>query len=112
MVNLLGCGPNGVALARRAQGVSAWRYLYAGEWPNQDIGIPGAYHTAEIPLIFGTTELFSRRPDTPEEVKMSAAMRKAWSTFAKDPVNGLTKLGWPLYADDSKQPILSALRRM
>jgi hypothetical protein len=26
----------------------------------------------------------------------------AWATFAKDPMNGLTKLGWPVY-DGSKE---------
>ena len=102
LMNLIGCGSSGAALARRAQGISAWRYLYAGEWPNQDIGYPGAYHLAEIPLVFGTTEYVSHRQDTAEEIKLSSAMRKAWATFAKDPVNGLAKLGWPMYDGDSE----------
>jgi hypothetical protein len=102
LANMIGCGPHAAALARRAQNISAWRYLYAGDWPNQNMGIPGAYHMAEIPLVFGTTELFSHRPDTAEEAKLSAAMRKAWTAFAKDPVGGLTGLGWPMYAEDSE----------
>jgi carboxylesterase type B len=52
-------------------------------------------------MLFGTTELFSRRPDTLEEIELSKKMRKAWTTFAKDPVQGLAKqLGWPLYEDN------------
>jgi hypothetical protein len=39
-------------------------------------------HGSEIGLLFGSTEFLSRRPDIPEEVKMSEKMRKAWSDFA------------------------------
>src|ERR1700760_1237522 len=42
--NLIGCGPHAAALARRKAGVNAWRYLYSGEYPNQDIGFRGAWH--------------------------------------------------------------------
>ena len=104
-VNLIGCGSNGVAAARRAQGLNSWRYVYSGDFTNQNIGIPGAYHTAEIPMVFGTTEFFSRRPDTAEEVKLSAAMRRAWAAFSKDPMEGLQKLGWPVYDNESKLKI-------
>ncbi|KAF2429759.1 putative carboxylesterase [Tothia fuscella] len=95
--NIIGCGASPAATARRTHGVNAWRYVYAGEWPNQDIGIPGSWHGSEIGFIFGSTEYSSRRPDTPEEVNMSEKIRAAWTGFAKDPVNGLGKLGWPLY---------------
>jgi len=95
--NIIGCGPGPAAAGRRAQGVNAWRYVYTGEYPNQDIGIPGAWHGSEIGLVFGTTEFSSRRPDIPEEVKLSEKMRNIWTNFAKDPVNGLVKMGFPLY---------------
>jgi cholinesterase len=95
--NVIGCGPGPAAASRRAQGVNAWRYVYTGEYPNSDIGIPGAYHGSEIGLVFGTTEYNSRRPDIPEEVEMSKKMRNIWTNFAKDPVNGLVKMGLPLY---------------
>lgn len=103
--NTIGCGPGPAATARRGAGVPAWRYVYAGEFPNQDIGIPGAWHGSEIGLVFGTTEYLSRLLDTPEEEKLSERMRTAWTTFAKDPFNGLSKLGWPLYNANCKSPV-------
>ncbi|KAF2404882.1 carboxylesterase [Trichodelitschia bisporula] len=103
-LDFIGCGPHAAALARRNAGVNAWRYLYSGEWPNQDIGTPGAWHGAEIGIVFGTTEYLSHRPDTEEEKKLETKVMGAWSAFAKDPVNGLVKLGWPVY--DPAKPTL------
>lgn len=102
-----GCGPNAAALAYRKAGVNAWRYLYSGTWGNDTA--PGAGHGAEIPLIFGTIDHPSRRKSTPEEAKLSLSMREAFTTFAKDPVQGLTKLGWPLYDEKSADPVLTRL---
>jgi cholinesterase len=95
--------------------VPAWRYLYSGEFPNQSLGpccpnSEGAWHGSEIALIFGTTEIKkegSDQPaetklDTPAETKLAAEMRKAWTEFAKDPVHGLHKLGWPSYDPNSE----------
>jgi cholinesterase len=97
------CGPHSAAIARTNEAVPAWRYLYQGEYPNQDIGVPGgAWHTAEIGIAFGTSEWASRIPDSPEEKIMGDKMRKAWTGFAKDPSHGLEKLGWPVY--DQKNP--------
>jgi cholinesterase len=95
--NIIGCGPGPAAAGRRAKGVNAWRYVYAGEWPNMDTGIPGAWHGSEIGLVFGSTEFSSHRPDIPAEVEMSKKIRTIWTTFAKDPVHGLHKMGYPLY---------------
>jgi carboxylesterase type B len=88
--------------------LNSWRYRYAGEWDNQYIGEgAGAYHGSEIALVFGTTPLLSKKPDVEEEIKLSKAMRTAWTSFAKDPENGLTKLGWPVY--DQSKPTLVKL---
>jgi len=107
VTSMLGCSPHAVTLARRKAGVPAWRYLYQGGYPNQDIGIPGAWHTSEIGLVFGTTEFISNIPDTAEEKKLVDLMQRAWTGFAKNPTDGLTKLGWPLYSD--KEPSLIVL---
>jgi carboxylesterase type B len=87
-----------VARTRRAAGVKAWRYRYFGNWPNQEFapGV-GAYHGSEIAMIFGTSEVLSKTPDVPSEAQLSRIMRTAWATFAKDPENGLSDIGWPVY---------------
>jgi cholinesterase len=107
----MGCGPHAVAAARRKAGISAWRYLYAGDWPNTDIGIRGAWHMAEIPIVFGTTEFMSHIPDTAEERKLGEQMRLAWTGFAKNPVSGLSKMGWPVYEDNGEFHELVAIFR-
>ncbi|KAJ5760695.1 hypothetical protein N7520_007851 [Penicillium odoratum] len=53
----------------------------------------GAYHTAELPLIFGTSSIYG--PDTLLEKDVSAKMQDRWLAFAKDPENGLSQHGWP-----------------
>jgi len=95
------------ANVRRKAGVAAWRYIYAGEFPNQSLGpccpnAEGAWHGSEIALIFGTTELKKGSKDTANEKKLAKTMRDAWAGFAKDPIHGLPKLGWPVY--DSSKP--------
>lgn len=99
---LRNCGSATAALVRRNVGVPAWRYLYNGEFPNQSLGpnVTGAWHGAEIALIFGNTGV--RGPDTENEKKLIKKLQAAWSGFAKDPRRGLSKLGWPLYDESSK----------
>lgn len=75
-----------------------WRYRYHGVFPNTNISSQGgAYHAAELTLLFGTT--FTTPSSTPEEIKFEAYIQGAWAAFAKDPVNGLATYegGWPLY---------------
>lgn len=47
--------------------------------------------------MFGTNPLKKAAPDTENEKKLSTVLRKAWATFAKDPVHGLETFGWPKY---------------
>ncbi|KAF2663881.1 alpha/beta-hydrolase [Microthyrium microscopicum] len=94
----LACGTAPGAAARRAAGVPAWRYRWFGEWPNLEIYPQiGAYHSMDVPLVFGATERTSNVPDTPEEAAFVKNIMTAWATFAKDPEHGLEKLGWPIY---------------
>jgi carboxylesterase type B len=99
---MLACSPHAAVAARRKADVPAWRYYYQAGYPNQDIGITGAWHTSEIGPVFGTTEFISNITDTAEEKKLIETMQNAWTGFAKDPANALTKLGWPLYNDNGK----------
>lgn len=104
---LSNCPSHLAALIRRKANVPAWRYIYAGQFPNQSLGpccpnATGAWHGSEIALIFGTTNLKKKGEDTAEETKLGKTLREAWTGFAKDPVHGLHKMGWPLYDASSK----------
>jgi carboxylesterase type B len=99
-----GCGSAKSAEVRVKAGVPAWRYRYMGVWPNTNLGPgTGAYHSSDVPLVFGTTELRGDNiKDSPEEAKVVKDTMTAWATFAKDPVKGLIGLGWPTYDSASK----------
>jgi len=73
-----------------------WRYRYMGVFPNVAIApYAGSYHAAEISLIFNTMP--ATPPMTSDEDRTAKYIRGAWSSFAKDPENGLTSYGWPKY---------------
>jgi cholinesterase len=82
--------------------LTSFRYRYHGVFPNQVLTPKsGAYHSSEIPLIFGTST--DTGEDTAEEVKLAKNMQYAWATFAKDPDKGLSRLGWPVYQQNGMQ---------
>ncbi|KAJ8116018.1 hypothetical protein OPT61_g2465 [Boeremia exigua] len=85
------------ALARRNYNVPVWRARYFGEWPNLN-PFPWlhAYHSSDIPMVFGTADLLG--PNTPTEEETSKYMQNAWAAFARDPEHGLV---WPQYDPDS-----------
>jgi cholinesterase len=105
-----GCGASAAARARLRHGVPAWVFRFDGVYDNQRItpqpGLAGAYHSSDVPMTFGTTEL---RPgvakDTPAQAALSKHWRHAWAEFARDPENGLKKLGWPVY-DPAKETLV------
>ncbi|EFR01283.1 acetylcholinesterase [Nannizzia gypsea CBS 118893] len=96
---------------RAARGVPTWRYMYFGEWPNS-ILFPGSgsYHGCDVAQLFGTAEDVSNgTANTETEAKFSAYMMHAFATFAADPREGLSKLGWPRYRKDGKGNALVGL---
>lgn len=73
-----------------------WRYRYFGIFPDTAISPEaGTWHAAEVPLLFNTN--IPTPAATPAEIEIAAYMRGAWTTFAKDPKQGLIKYGWPTY---------------
>jgi cholinesterase len=104
-----GCGASNAAQVRLRQNVPAWVYRFDGVYENQKLSpqpIAGAYHSSDVPMTFGTTELRPGVPkDTPEQAKLSKIWRHAWAEFARDPENGLKKLGWPVY-DPAKETLV------
>lgn len=71
--SLMSCGSASAASVRIKNSVPAWRYRYHGDWNNTSLGPgTGAYHSSDIPVVFGTTELRTGNvKDTPEEAKVT-----------------------------------------
>jgi cholinesterase len=106
------CPIQRAANARTNNKVMNYRYRYFGDFPNTYLqsNNRGAWHTAEISQIFGTTESVTAMPNTPSETKLSTFMQKAWTSFAKDPAS-LQKapFNFPQYnSQDANAPTLIA----
>ncbi|KAM0336989.1 hypothetical protein ACHAPQ_003579 [Fusarium lateritium] len=82
------------ARLRSEAGATTYQYLYAGNFTNiSPLPWLGAYHTAELPLIFGTYGI--EGPSTKFERSVSERMQDLYVKFASDPVHGLKNAGWP-----------------
>lgn len=82
---------------RQQMGLLTYRYQYAGNFTNvSPRPWMGAYHSAELPMLFGTHPNF-RGLSTDLEYGTSYAMQEAWVAFASDPVNGLAAQDWHAY---------------
>jgi carboxylesterase type B len=79
---------------RQANGLETYRYRYDGDFANiSPPDFPGAYHAAELPLIFGTAGQY-HGASTPYENLVSTTMQDLWLEFARDPQKGLQRSGW------------------
>ncbi|KAM3157857.1 Chlorogenic acid esterase [Botrytis cinerea] len=87
--------PNSAASYYRTQlGLKTYRFQYRGNFSNvAPLAWAGAYHSSELPMIFGTSEDF-RGKNTELEWETSRAMQDAWLAFARKPDGGLEELGW------------------
>ena len=104
------CPLSNAARYRADAGVSTWRYYYEAVFPN--IALPTvnssqAYHTAELPVLFGTDQEASGADSTWQERALGSYMRGAWATFAAHPKEGLsTVYGWPKYNANSSSLVI------
>ncbi|CEI62143.1 hypothetical protein FVEN_g10352 [Fusarium venenatum] len=79
---------------RAEAGATTYQYIYAGNFTNiSPLPWLGAYHTAELPLVFGTYE--TEGPSTKFERMVSKRMQDVYLKFASDPTRGLENDGWP-----------------
>ena len=93
---LLICPTSRLTSVLHSSGYSVWRYRFSGVFPNtQTFPQAGAYHSAEIPEVFGNDAVAGAA--TSEQLALNQYMQKAWADFAKDPEIGP---GWPAYGDD------------
>ncbi|PVH90893.1 alpha/beta-hydrolase [Periconia macrospinosa] len=76
-----------------------WRYRYFGSFPNLQIETnPDTYHSSELSLLFDNLPpagIPGIPPPTEFEGQWGTYIRRAWTTFAKDPEKGLERFGWP-----------------
>ncbi|KAF9695949.1 hypothetical protein EKO04_006020 [Ascochyta lentis] len=75
-------------------GYTTYRYRYDASFPTTSLfANSGAYHTSEIPEVFGTYPVSNRfGTATTQQINLSAFMQKTWAGFAKSPAGGV---GWP-----------------
>ncbi|GKT48724.1 cocaine esterase [Colletotrichum spaethianum] len=77
-----------------SNGYTAYRYRYDASFPSTSIfANSGAYHTSEIPSVFGTYPEYNKFGSaTQQQIKLSSYMQGVWGGFAKKPTGGV---GWP-----------------
>lgn len=91
-----------VATQSALAGFPTWRYIYNASLPNSNarkalgkLGLGGvnlgAFHSSEVPIVFGT---FPDSDATFQTVALSKYLQSAWARFAKNPEYGP---GWPRY---------------
>ncbi|KAF8859749.1 carboxylesterase [Acephala macrosclerotiorum] len=74
-----------------AHDYDVWRYYYNASFPNESqFPNSGAYHSSEIPQVFGTYGSFG--DPTEEQEALSSYMQTLWADFAKGPG---TAVKWP-----------------
>ncbi|OTB13261.1 hypothetical protein K445DRAFT_368700 [Daldinia sp. EC12] len=88
-------------MACRSVHAPAFRYIYRDPAPPGTSSFHNisprpwqrAYHSSDLPLIFGTHSWF-RGPSTPLEEEISKAWQELYVVFAEEGPEGLRKLGW------------------
>lgn len=91
------CPATASSALRQQLDLPTYRYVYAGNWTNlAPAPWLGAFHSAELPMLFGTHPNF-RGESTELEYETSHAMQDAWVAFARDGVEGLEATGWSAY---------------
>ncbi|KAM0189122.1 hypothetical protein ACHAPI_010140 [Fusarium lateritium] len=81
------CATSAITNSAVSSGHKVWRYYFNASFPNnQPFEGAGAWHTSEIPLVFGT---YRQDNETlAEQVRLSRSMQQAWGDFAKYPELG------------------------
>ncbi|PYH48725.1 carboxylesterase [Aspergillus saccharolyticus JOP 1030-1] len=78
---------------RNLVGLPTYRYQYAGNFSNiSPLPWFGAYHSSELPLLFGTHSQYGGSPSTQFEWEVSYAMEALWLSFAEAPSRGPVRL--------------------
>lgn len=93
---------------RKVAGGSApvFLYLFTYETPILD-GVLGSCHSLELPFVFDTVDRVPFAGDRPDRFVLAAAMRDAWTSFARngDPSHPAIP-GWPRYDAEARATML------
>ncbi|KAG9525970.1 chlorogenic acid esterase precursor, partial [Aureobasidium melanogenum] len=94
-----------------------YRYLYTGNFTNiSPVSWFGAYHSAELPLLFGTHDEYGPGNSTSFEYTVSKTMEALWLSFAENPAAGPKRFNssdggyfaWPQFQQSSDSLVISA----
>jgi hypothetical protein len=98
---IISCPVSAEALNRNRGNLPTYRYEYAGNFSNiSPLPWFGAYHSSELPLLFGTHSDY-RGESTKFEWDVSYAMEALWLSFAEDPTRGPVR---PALRDSAENP--------
>lgn len=91
-MNIIGCSVAQNVLVRNLANLTTYRYKYAGNFSNiSPLPWFGAYHSSELPILFGTHYEY-RANSTEFEFEVSHAMQALWLSFAQDPQRGPVRI--------------------
>ncbi|KAF8533104.1 Alpha/Beta hydrolase protein [Trichophaea hybrida] len=84
--------------------VPIYRYRYMPRFPSVTPypWLRSAYHSSELPLLFGTWKAWKAwgvQNNTEREERASRELMRMWTAFIKDPTEGLEKRGWRRYSE-------------
>ncbi|KAI0160194.1 carboxylesterase [Xylariaceae sp. FL1272] len=87
------CPAYNTSIVRAANNLITYRYQYVGSYPNlTPYSWMGAYHGADVPMLFGSYNLTSGA--TESQGRVAEAMQDFVLAFVTDPRHGLAGLGW------------------
>ncbi|KAI5194626.1 chlorogenic acid esterase precursor [Aureobasidium subglaciale] len=94
-----------------------YRYLYTGNFSNiSPVSWFGAYHSAELPLLFGTHDEYGPGNSTSFEYAVSQTMEALWLSFAENPAAGPKRFNssdggyfaWPQFRQNASDLVVFA----
>jgi para-nitrobenzyl esterase len=108
--DLIGACPVGaMASLTHASGQQVFVYRFNRSIPGKGEATLGAFHSLEVPFVFGSLQdrEWQWLPSTPVDASLSELLQTYWTNFAKtgDPnASGLP--GWPAWSDEKKESLV------
>jgi carboxylesterase type B len=95
-VSIFVCLASNTTRSRAAQGLTTYRYEYAGNFSSvTPLGWMGAYHASDVPMVFGTFETLGDREKVSDyQREVARRMQDYVLAFMENPESGLRERGW------------------